>query len=402
MKTKDGNSNWFPPLRPVLWILLAIVSGYNVVELAARLEFEEPAYQPIVKVFPKHGPRPAVRQTWREISEDYTFPTAEEFGANAVPLVIAAYRSANAGPLETATWIRKHVPGLTGAELSPDELRTHALRSLSTLGQLYPAPVDRFYYNEIRTPNRIPILYSMAASGTRHFAFVTNFIGRGSIDDKEHAIRALSAMGTNAHDAVPLVIATLEKHGTNNNGTWWSSSLTLAQIGEHHPQTVPTLLDQLEHNNTAARRSASLTLVQLTNDLHRIRHEFVRLARMPITTNNDPGEFVSDHLVAMGVPPEVGVPLLMSRLRHMVKLDGHVPDHNSQTILWLSSVSIYGPNAVPAIKLIEDEVLSPLAPPPNPNLFRPPVGSRLWRIEQSLQRIDPDWKRTFPTNSPRR
>lgn len=401
MNTTDDALGWLPPLQPILWTLLAIVSGYNVADLASSMEFHEALVTPQrVMVIPKRSPVQEISRNWRRISEDYTFPSVEELGADAVALVINAYHSANAGPGETRNWIRKHVPGLSRANLRPDELRSHALRTLSALGASYPAPVDRFYYDEIRTTNRIPILYSMAASGMRHFAFVTNLVTKGTIHDQGHAIRALGELGRNAQSAVPLVLSTLEKHGAKRDEIWWSGSLVLARIGQDHALTVPALLGQLEHTNTAARKAATDTLVDLTNHLHQIRHEFVRLARVPITPTNDPGEFVSHQLERLRVPPEIGVPILMKRLRHAIKLDGLAPDFNSPTCRWLSTISTYGTNAAPAIDLIEEKLLSHLSPPPDPNRFQPPVGSGLWRIQQSLRRVDPKWRLNFPTNSP--
>lgn len=391
MEPADDKAPLAPPRRSILWAVLALVSGFSLLWMLSHVIPGGPTSNGMTVSEWLNATNKG--HIWQDASSDHIGPVIEEFGPEAVPLFIAEFKEAISGQRAEESWISRNVPGMSRPRVDAANIRDRSFRALAILGRHHPELVDPFFEEQLRTTNRQEALFYLGATGLRHYHFFTNLIAGTNSSDVGAALQGLQFMGTNAEPAVPLVFATMEKHGAARGKDWWLHLTILARIGEHHEQTVPTLLQMLQHTNQAARILAGHTLVRMTNQYDRIRPEFVRLASLPITATNDPGRYVANDLFRMGVPPEVGVPILMKRLEYMVQLDGHIPDPNSRTCHWLRWISQYGSNAAPAIKLMEEKVLPNI--PESADRIRGP-GRLRWEIERSLRRIDPGWTPSPP------
>jgi hypothetical protein len=319
---------------------------------------------------------------------------AAGFGTNGAPY----FNDALLDDKPAAKSLLARVQELLGLPMAmsnvPQMRRVRAFMSLISIGREHPDRIDPYFFAMLNTTNRGMAITAFGYFGDRHFAFLTNLITGTNGDEAVAAVSSLCNMGTNAQAAVPLILARIGDLMVFTD-SYFPFSNVRKQIGLNHPDTLPVLIQLMEHPARRARQQSPYALAHMTNHHQEIAAAFVKLARKPMLNQHDPGEFVCSLLFDVGVSPDDAVPLLIHRLKRGIVNDGAAPEAQL-TIRWLRNLHRYGIAAKPAIPIVERDLLSMPSRQINPDSpkelrLSPVQRDTIATIHGLLKSIDPTW-----------
>ncbi|MGB0579611.1 MAG: hypothetical protein ACPGVU_07915 [Limisphaerales bacterium] len=309
------------------------------------------------------------------------------FGPESIRYFMAHYRSAVAELAKKDNWLTKQKAKWFGdPDIPAGRRKNAALIALTVLAQKYPAEVDPFFQEQLKSPRRQEIFMALGYAGPQYFHFLTNTIAGPDPGESSMAMLSLSGMSTNAQAAVPLVVNTITNR-PNAGKTWWFGLFTLAVIGPDHEATLPTLFRLLRSPHVDARWASSSALASMTNQYDVILPEFVRVAREYARDTNGIGSSSLRYIRPGGLAPEIVVPFLINGLARAIETDGASTQARSQTIFHLEQLSEFKAKAKDAIPLVKERLLPLHTPPPGAK-----PSKQLRRIEEYLRAIDRNWR----------
>lgn len=313
------------------------------------------------------------------------------FGPESIPVFVRALGWATNQPKEFDWFGLKKTK--SGGPPHGDPRYGRAVSALVVLGRKYSEQVDPVFFDMMKGGQRHNAIVYLGYMGNRHFGVLTNLLTSNKYDGVA-ALSGLAGMKTNAEAAVSVIVSELHRRWLGDEMWHANAAFTLGEIGGHHPLTLPVLFQGVQSTNKRVHTSSAFALGRMTNRFDEIRPFYLGLAQQPVGFTNgfNNGGRPAVALKRIGVPPEVGVPILTRRLKDWMALERGKP-FPGMVLYTLRALAEYGSDAGEVRAMIEDETLAELRQladaADHGSIVQSQAENAIQMAERELKRIDP-------------